>query len=127
MKRLFTIAMAVTLLSTLTLVSYAQQQQTPPSTTNQLGDTVQVAEGPFVRSVTPTAAELFWKTDKVAATDVRFGPTQNSPDQRRFEPGGSREHTVQLTGLQPGKTYYFYIYDRKGEVRVGGQFTTPAR
>ena len=59
MKRLFTIAMAVTLLSTLTLVSYAQQQQTPPSTTNQLGDTVQVAEGPLIRNVTPTAAELF--------------------------------------------------------------------
>lgn len=127
MRKLFTIAIAATLLSTLTVVSYAQQQQTPPSTTNQLGDTVQIAEGPIVRNVTPTSAELYWKTDKVAATDVRYGITQNNPDQRKFQPGGSREHTVPLTSLQPGKIYYFYIYDRKGQVRVGGQFSTPAQ
>lgn len=127
MKRLFTIAIAATLLSTLAVVSYAQQQQTPPSTTNQLGDTVQVVEGPLVRNVTPTSAELQWKTDKVAATDVRYGLTQNNPDQRKFQAGGSREHTVQLTGLQPGKAYYFYVYDRKGQVRIGGQFNTPTQ
>ena len=124
MRTFLTIALALSLLSVL---GYAQQQQTPPSTTNQLGDTVQIAEGPLVRNLTPTSAELSWKTDKVAATDVRYGITQNNPDQRKFEPGGSREHSVKLTGLQPGKTYYFYIYDRKGQVRVGGQFTTPTQ
>lgn len=124
MKKLFTIAIVLTLLSVL---GVAQQPQTPPATTNQLGDTVKVVEGPLVRNVSANSAELFWKTDKVAATDVRYGLTQNNPDQRKFEAGGSREHSVQLTGLQPGKTYFFYIYDRKGQVRVGSQFNTPAQ
>jgi hypothetical protein len=122
MKKLLTVVIALTLLS---MLGYAQQQQTPPSTTNQLSDDVKIAEGPTIKNLTPTSAVLYWKTNNVAATDVRYGLQQNNPDQRKFERGGAREHTVTLTGLQAGKTYYFYVYDRKGQVRVGGQFTTP--
>ena len=124
MKKLVLTALALTLFSVL---GFSQTQQTPPSTTNQLGDTVNIVQGPTIRNLAPTSAELSWKTDKVAATDVRFGLTQDKPDQRKFEPGGSRDHSVTLSGLQPGKTYFFYIYDRKGQVRNGGSFTTPTQ
>lgn len=102
-------------------------QQAPPTTINPLEDDVQIVEGPILRSVSPTTAELFWRTNNVAATDVRYGLNPNNPEKRKSESQGSREHTVTLTDLTPGQNHYFYIYSRKGEVRAGGQFTTPAQ
>jgi phosphodiesterase/alkaline phosphatase D-like protein len=75
--------------------------------------------------VTPNSATIYWRTDDVAASDVKYGTDQNNLSQRAFERGGSREHTAELTSLQPGQTYYFQILRRDGSVRTSGQFSTP--
>ena len=96
------------------------------SASNSSGsDNVQIVSGPTPTNLTPTSATLVWKTDKTAASDVKYGLDQNNLDQRAYERGGERDHDADLTNLQPGKTYYFQILRRDGTVRTSGQFQTP--
>src|SRR3954469_993454 len=89
-------------------------------------DNVQILDGPRPQNVTPNSATIYWRTDDVAASDVKYGTDPNNPSQRAYERGGSREHTAELSNLQPGQTYYFQILRRDGSVRTSGQFQTPA-
>lgn len=98
-------------------------------------DRVVITEGPAVQPGTDGTAKVVWKTDDVAATDVKYGTDANNPQQRAFSPGGSRDHQAELKNLQAGQTYYFQILRRDGSVRTTGQFqyqpqaasaTTPA-
>jgi Fibronectin type III domain. len=89
-------------------------------------DNVQILDGPRPQNVTPNSATIYWRTDDVAASDVKYGTDPNNPSQRAFERGGSREHTAELSNLQPGQTYYYQILRRDGSVRTSGQFQTPA-
>jgi phosphodiesterase/alkaline phosphatase D-like protein len=88
-------------------------------------DNVRILDGPRPQNVTPNSATIYWRTDDVAASDVKYGLDQNNPDKRAYERGGSREHTAELTSLEPGKTYYYQILRRDGSVRTSGQFSTP--
>lgn len=97
------------------------------STATQTGgvdDDVRIVEGPFLKELTQNSAVLFWRTNNVAASDVKYGTDPNNLDQRAYEPGGSRDHELRLTDLEQGRTYYFQVLTRKGEVRTAGQFTT---
>src|SRR5207248_150872 len=88
-------------------------------------DNVRILDGPRPQNVTPNSATIYWRTDDVAASDVKYGLDQNNPDKRAYERGGSREHTAELTSLEPGKTYCYQILRRDGSVRTSGQFPTP--
>lgn len=87
-------------------------------------DNVQILDGPRPQNVTANSASIYWKTDDTAATDVKYGTDANNPSQRAYERGGSRDHTAELTNLQPGTTYYYQILRRDGSVRTSGQFQT---
>jgi len=89
-------------------------------------DNVQILDGPRPQNVTSNSATIYWRTDDVAASDLKYGTDANNPSQRAYERGGSREHTAELTNLQAGQTYYFQILRRDGSVRTSGQFQTPA-
>ena len=67
-------------------------------------------------------AKVVWKTDDIAATDVKYGTDANNPAQRAYKAGGSRDHEADLKNLQAGQTYYFQILRRDGSVRTTGQF-----
>src|SRR3954471_11898972 len=95
------------------------------SMTTTGGDTIQITMGPEIRNFNGSTATLYWQTDKVAANDVRYGTDPNNMSQRAFERGGSREHTAELSNLQPGQTYYFEILRRNGADRQNGSFTLP--
>jgi len=88
-------------------------------------DNVVIVAGPVVQNLTGNSASLNWQTDDRAATHVKYGTDQNNPQQSAYEPGGDRNHTVQLTNLQPGQTYYYQVMRQNGTVRTTGQFTTP--
>jgi hypothetical protein len=95
------------------------------SMTTSGSDTVQITMGPEIRNFNGSTATLYWQTNKVAANDVRYGTDPNNMSERAFERGGSREHTAELSNLQPGKTYYFEILRRNGTERQNGSFTLP--
>jgi hypothetical protein len=82
--------------------------------------------GPEIRNFNGRQGTLYWETDKVAANDVRYGTDPNNMNLRAYEAGGSRQHSVELSNLQVGQTYYFEIMRRNGSIRQTGQFTLPA-
>jgi hypothetical protein len=88
-------------------------------------DNVVIVAGPVVQNLSSNSASLWWQTDDRAATHVKYGTDQNNPQQSAYEPGGDRNHTVQLTNLQPGQTYYYQVMRQNGTVRSSGQFSTP--
>jgi len=105
--------------------SGSQSGSSTSSSNSGAVDNVRILDGPRPQNVTPNSATIYWRTDDVAASDVKYGTDQNNLSQRAFERGGSREHTAELTSLQPGQTYYFQILRRDGSVRTSGQFSTP--
>jgi hypothetical protein len=88
-------------------------------------DNVVIVAGPVVQNLTANSASLWWQTDDRAATHVKYGTDANNPQQSAYERGGDRNHTVQLTNLQPGQTYYYQVLRQNGSVRTTGQFSTP--
>jgi preprotein translocase subunit YajC len=92
-----------------------------------LPDDVEIVQGPELRNLTANSATLAWTTNKTGASDVRYGTDSQTADKRAFESGGSREHSVELTGLEPGRTYWFQISARQGATRATGHFQTPNR
>ncbi|MCI0350232.1 MAG: fibronectin type III domain-containing protein [Acidobacteriales bacterium] len=97
-------------------------------------DNVVITEGPTVQPGADGNAKIVWKTDDVAATDVKYGTDPNNLQQRAYKPGGSRNHEADLKNLQAGQTYHYQVLRRDGSVRTTGQFqyqpqaasTTPA-
>src|SRR6266404_479479 len=101
--------------------------QSGSSTSSNSGnvDNVRILDGPRPQNVTPNSATIYWRTDDLAASDVHYGTDANNPSQRAYQRGGSRDHTVELSNLQSGSTYYYQIMRRDGSVRTSGQFSTP--
>lgn len=87
---------------------------------------VQLTQGPNITNITGNSATIHWTTDKVAANHVKYRVAGSGNWQSVFHPGGSKDHSLQLTGLQPGQTYEWQILTRDGDVRTSGQFQTAA-
>jgi 1,4-alpha-glucan branching enzyme len=83
---------------------------------------VAITGGPNVQNVSGGNATLTWTTDKTAATYVEYS-ADGQTWKKAYERGGDKNHSVQLTGLQPGKTYTYKILTRDGDVRQQGTFT----
>ena len=108
-------------------LSTAQQDKDDKAKTsaqaqNDNGD-IDVVSGPNVEPANDHAV-IRWSTDKVSASSIKYGTSQNNMSQEQKISGGSRDHNVTLTGLQPGTKYYFEILSRNGQVRKTGEFTT---
>lgn len=87
---------------------------------------VQITQGPTISNITGNTASIHWTTDKNAANHVKYRVAGSGNWQSAFHAGGSRDHSLQLTGLQPGQTYEWQILTRDGDVRTSGQFQTAA-
>lgn len=83
---------------------------------------VQIVQGPVMKPLAGNSMELQWKTNNVAANDVKYGTDPNALTLRAYEAGGGRDHSVTLKNLTPGQTYYYQILTRDGDVRYTGQF-----
>jgi hypothetical protein len=61
-----------------------------------------------------TAAQISWKTSKLANASVGYGTNPNRMRSGVYAEGSFRgvNHTARLINLQPNTRYYFYIYAR---------------
>lgn len=84
---------------------------------------VQITQGPSITSITGTSATISWTTDKKAANHVKYR-VANGAWKSAYTPGGSTNHSAQLTGLQPSQTVDWQILTQDGDVRTSGQFQT---
>lgn len=102
-----------------------QSQENAQEKASGITDTVDITGGPTVENLKGTSATLAWTTNKNAASRVMYGTDEKNPAQHAYEPGGSMQHSVQLTNLKPNTTYHYEIETRGGKDRYKGSFKTP--
>src|SRR3954469_16682180 len=110
-------------LAALSSWSIAQSTNSAAQNDEQGNANIDVVSGPSVDAAGDHAV-IRWRTDKVSASSIKYGTDQNNMSQEKKISGGSRDHNVTLTGLQPGTNYFYEIVSRNGTVRKTGEFTT---
>jgi hypothetical protein len=121
MKRTFTLVAAALLLLAAPVFAFGQKQMDQASE-----KAVHITSGPSITNITPTAATINWTTNAAGANHVRYRVAgSNDAWQSAYHQGGGTSHSLQLSGLQPGKTYEWQILTRDGDLRTAGQFQTP--
>src|SRR3954469_20075219 len=88
---------------------------------------VRIVRGPEIVNVTDDSATINWATNFSGANHVRYRVAgSNDAWQSAYHQGGGTDPSLQLTGLQPGRTYEWQILTRDGDLRTSGQFQTAA-
>src|ERR1043166_6856835 len=119
MKRTFTFLGLLLMLSAAPLFA-----QKPMDTANEKA--VQITSGPSITNITGSTATINWTTNSPGANHVRYRVAgSNGAWKSAYHSGGGTSHTLQLTGLEPGKPYEWQILTRDGDLRTAGQFQTP--
>lgn len=79
-----------------------------------------------VSNITTSSARVDWITDEVADTRVEFCTIwMNCGNFTALNPAFTTSHTADITGLNPGTRYYFWLYSRDpaGNLRIYGYNT----
>jgi hypothetical protein len=88
---------------------------------------VQITSGPNITNITSNSATINWTTNSAGANHVRYRVAgSNSAWKSAYASGGGTNHSLQLTGLEPSKTYEWQILTRDGDLRTAGQFQSAA-
>jgi hypothetical protein len=86
---------------------------------------VRIVRGPDIVNITDNSAMINWTTNSSGANHVRYRVAgSNDAWQSAYNQGGGTNHSLQVTGLQPGRTYEWQILTRDGDLRTSGQFQT---
>jgi hypothetical protein len=118
MKRTYTLLALLLALSA--TVAFAQRAM---DSANERA--VRIVDGPRVDNITGHSATLDWTTNSAGANHVRYRVAgSNQPWRSAYHPGGGTHHSLQLTGLEPGRTYEWQILTRDGDLRKEGRFQT---
>ena len=121
MKRRLTLLGLSLMLSA--LMAFAQRPMDDQNERN-----VRIVRGPDIVNVTDDSATINWTTSSSGANHVRYRVAgSNDQWQSAYHQGGGTNHSVQLTGLQRGRTYEWQILTRDGDLRTSGQFQTARR
>jgi hypothetical protein len=121
MKRRLTLLGLSLMLSAVT--AFAQRHMDDQNERN-----VRIVRGPDIVNVTDGSATINWTTSSSGANHVRYRVAgSNDQWQSAYNQGGGTNHSVQLTGLQPGRPYEWQILTRDGDLRTSGQFQTARR
>ncbi len=86
---------------------------------------VRIVEGPSIINVTDRSARIEWVTNSAGANQVHYRVAGSHDQwQSAYHQGGGTRHSLELSGLEPGRTYEWEILTRDGDVRQKGQFQT---
>lgn len=126
MKRICTLLGLALMFLTVGASAQKSMDQKPSHAMDEKGEkAVHITQGPTVNNVTGNSATITWTTDKPGSNHVRYKVAgSNEQWKSAFHSGGGTSHTLELTGLQPNKTYEWQILTRDGDVRQQGQFQT---
>lgn len=84
---------------------------------------LKIQAGPVPQSVTDTTASLWLMTSDDASVVVKYGTDRNNLSQTSQSPTG-KQHSLQLTNLQPSSTYFYEVNAGEGKAKETGQFQT---
>lgn len=100
----------------------------PADSTSAADTTAPVITSVSVSSITETSATISWVTDEGATSQVEYGVATDYGSTSTFEQALVVSHSVTLTGLEPGTSYYCRVKskDATGNEAVSGgdSFTT---
>lgn len=86
---------------------------------------VHIVQGPEITHVTGHSASIRWVTNAPGANHVRYRIAGSHDQwQSAYHQGGGREHALELSNLEPGRTYEWQILTRDGDMRKEGTFQT---
>jgi hypothetical protein len=92
------------------------------TTSNGTDTTAPNISGVSSSSVTANSATIKWTTDEDSDSQVEFGLTTSYGTSSNLVTTLTKAHSVNLTGLQPGKTYYYRV---KSKDAAGNLATSP--
>lgn len=78
--------------------------------------------GPYLMSGSQTSVVVRWRTQTPADSRVRFGLASSNLDQTVTMSGLRTNHEVRLTGLLPGKRYYYSVGTSVFTLAAGGDY-----
>ena len=118
MKRTLTlIGLSLMFMATM---AFAQRQMDDANERN-----VRITQGPNITNINGDSATIQWSTNSSGANHVRYRVAGSNGGWRdAYHQGGGNDHSVQLTGLEPNRTYEWQILTRDGDLRTSGQFQT---
>lgn len=109
-----------------TTAGQGQQAASTNSTNGSQEANIQVVAGPIVQQVQEAnAVKVWWQTNSQSSTILKYGTSPNNLSQQAEQPWGQASHTVRLTNLQPGSTYYYQVVTSDGRMLDSGTFQTP--
>jgi hypothetical protein len=101
-------------------VAFAQRQMDEANERN-----VRITQGPNITNINGDSATINWSTSSAGANHVRYRVAGSNGGWRdAYHQGGGTNHSLQLTGLEPNRTYEWQILTRDGDLRTAGQFQT---
>jgi phosphodiesterase/alkaline phosphatase D-like protein len=110
------------------LCCVAAQAQLPSSAAAQAGNNaetnISLVAGPIPQRVHDTTARIWWQTSGPSSTILMYGTDPNNLSQKKEEAWGQQSHSVELSGLQPGTTYYYQVVTSDGRTLDKGTFQT---
>jgi len=62
-----------------------------------------------VSSITENSAIISWQTNKEADSLVKYGTSQGSYPEQKYDPNPTKYHSIKLDNLSPNTTYYFVL------------------
>jgi len=111
-------------------IYYVFTQRGTPSLPNGTADTTPPSfQSVPTPSTTETGATITWITDESATSRVEYGKTETYDSTTSEDTNLSTSHSVKLTGLDPGTTYYFKVISKDAsgnEATAKGDLTTLA-
>jgi peroxiredoxin len=81
-------------------------------------------------SYSDISATITWETDKPTTSQVEYGKTKDYGLRATSDSELTTSHEIQLTALEPGKTYYFKLKSQDqcaNEATHEGKLTTPSK
>ncbi|MFT6019883.1 MAG: hypothetical protein ACI9VN_000551 [Patescibacteria group bacterium] len=74
-----------------------------------------VKRGPYLQLSTPNSVILRWRTDISIGSKVWYGTNPNNLNQIATSSGNVKDHTVEISGLNPATKYYYRIGDNSSQ------------
>ncbi|HEX7287548.1 MAG TPA: hypothetical protein VF532_15275 [Candidatus Angelobacter sp.] len=82
---------------------------------------IHITQGPDIVHNTGHTAVITWTTSATATNHVKYR-VEGGPWRSAYQPGGSTRHSLELTGLEPGRPVEWQIMTRDGDIRTSGHF-----
>ena len=74
-----------------------------------------ISRKPYLQQPTPTGIVIRWRTDTPSETLFRFSDRINGDQRVISESSKKLDHSIKLTNLVPGKTYYYEVRHDAGD------------